>query len=233
MTRFATLQEIQTKIWDGEYRGPDGAVALHKYRYHKTPKGRRRDREMICYAVTLYSARRVMNVVPLYKPLLKKLINQIAPLAREGNADALDVLSTHLLWVSGLTHGVSIPDTCEAGIAAGEAAALGLEVSEGEERGGHTRALLLLTYADICVRNGGKAHSVQYLIEAAFRARHIKDANQKARVYRKLAYLWGRQHWNPFLAAYFLVKCRQVQGVSADVIAKNDPRVTAQHGANV
>ncbi|MBU2103625.1 hypothetical protein KJ848_01485 [Patescibacteria group bacterium] len=174
-----------------------------------------------------------MDVIPAYRLLVPALVAQVPELSREQNADALDVLSTHLLWWSDQDARVPIMDRVFAGIAASEACLLGLEASENEAEGGHTRALLLLTYVDLCIRVGQGQWSLQYLIEAARRAGSIRDPNERARVYRKLAYLWGRKLLNPFAAAYFLARCYLVKGVSADVVSKNDPFKLLRLKANV
>ena len=226
MTRFATLKEIKAKTWAGDHAGPDGAAALHQYRFSKTPKGPRRDRELVPYAVTLYSARKDVDVTRLYEPLVPKLIDRISPAFYEKNADALDVISTHLAWWAQLQRAKLSMLQIRAKFAAEEACLLGFELTESEPLGEHTRTLLLLTYVDLQILHGRWKFALPYLFEATGRARHITDPNHRARAYRKLAYIWCLRLKlfgfvpDPF-GLWFLFRARTVPGIAADVKSKN------------
>lgn len=221
MTRFASQDEINQKILNGEYTGPDGAVALHWHRFKKTPKGRRRNRERVKLATTLYSARKKMQVLKDFRGFIEPLIAHVSVAFDAGNVDALDSISTQLAWWSGVERDCYPVQKHMAECAAIETCELGLELTELEPLGGHTRALIALTYADLLFRTGAhQSHILGCVYVAEVRAMCIKDPNQKARAYRRLAHLWFFRLRHPIGLWYFL-KARNVPGIAADVKAKN------------
>lgn len=211
MTQYTDESEAQLSdlTWNGEH---ERAIALAHERYEEEPHS-----GLFPYAVALYSARKEIDVVEAFKGLVEPLIVRITESFDEGDVDGLDVIATHLWWVQ-RTRGFHLIPQIKARLAAIKAARLGLELTEDYLSGEHTRALLALSYAQMGVDQPRK-----WLKEAEELAPHIRDPNQKARVYRKLGYV-QLTRLNLRGGIRNLVRSERVPGIAADVRAKNPLR---------
>lgn len=142
--------------------------------------------------------------------LRRGLIGAVAPLFDARDADKLDVVATVLADINAE----------DAQIAAMEAAQLGIEISEGEPGGEHTRALLLLTYATLLFRRPWRSAAWEAVEEAEAYGMLADDPNQKARIFRKAAHLYLR-HGRPFSGIRCLLALRSIPDLAPDVAAKN------------
>lgn len=204
--------EIAELVWAGKHAEATEAA----YRAYKADP-----ENLVMYASTLYSARLVGPVHARLEGLADLLIEKIPTLSKPSDADALDVISTVLLWTAENTTTPSLAE--KAALAATEAAQYGLELAYEEPVTKHAYALLLLTYSQTLFRlkkAGADRAAFAALRECGERAALILDANQQARVYRKLAYLYYTKR-RYLRTAWFLVRMKCVRGVAPDVKAKN------------
>lgn len=169
------------RIWKGDPK----AVAEQRERR------RRGELSLTEWASTLYSYQHISqyecDLINIAWELEYETKPEEAPafasgLTAEKAADRADVLSTILL---ALSHDRAFCKESKELLHAAAARALrfGLRQTEHEPHGEHTRALLQLTEFDLFPGR-------KYLLdEVAVRARHIRDTNQRERVYRKLGVL--------------------------------------------
>lgn len=205
------LEEIKRKIWDGEYLGPTGALALHE-RLWGTLSREEQQEQVIPYAVTLYSARQVTDVRGRFQEIVDFLMRRIRRAYAEKDANALDTLSTHFLWWAKqdprfFSHYRQV---------AFEVAQNGVEYTEHEPKGAHTGALLRTTLASMLPAG----EPARWLLgQAAERALWIADANQKVRVYKRLAAGYAKQ-LRPFVALRCYLRALAVPGAGKDAKSK-------------
>jgi hypothetical protein len=175
---------------------------------------------LLPYAVTLYSARKKVDVHRDFEPLVPDLVSLIAMLFVQKNADGLDAVSTHLAWWASQKD-TSMFEQIWCDYAAFEACYLGLELTMYEADTAHTRTLILLTFAALLKKRGGEGGlRKKYLNEATQRARYVLDPNHRVRIYRRLAHAYVLGNMNPF-GLWFLIKARSVRGTAPDVQAKS------------
>ncbi len=208
-----TIKEIKEKTLKGQHDGVNGAVFLHLTKYRKNPR-----RELVRFASTLYSARLAMNIDQWFAPLVPRLVKRVSYSFDNKNAEELDVISTVLSWWGKRK---DIRDWTIVKTAV-EAADLGIEAAEHEEDGGHSYSLLCTTADDLLVFGGWfrAFFYLDYLKSAAQRADAIRNPDQKARVYRRLAR--GCLVRLRFVrGALYLQKARSVPNISPDVQDKN------------
>lgn len=134
----------------------------------------------------------------------------------EEQADLADVLSTWFEWMSRcgeLTRGERV---VVLGVAQ-SVCARGLSIPGSRL---HTWCLLRLTYARLLYSEKNIPFTRRYLVGTSSFARAIEDANQRARVYRKLGLLF-RLAGMPFSGIYWGVRACLVFGVPMQVRAKS------------
>lgn len=178
------VDAINGRTWEGDPK----AVGEQWERWRKG------ELSLTVWASTLYSYRHIhqykCDLINIAWELECETRPEEAPafangLTAEKAADHADVLSTVLLALS------RDRAFCEESsellhAAAARALCFGLRQTEHEPHGEHTRALLQLTEFDLFPGR-------KYLLdEVAVRARHIRDTNQRERVYRKLGVLARR-----------------------------------------
>jgi hypothetical protein len=186
-------QEYSKRVWEGD----PTTVAEAKAKHESDPAG-----QLIPLAVALYSFRtnqHFANELLALRPQIiayaveytKKPLNDDSPKAR---ANKSDVLSTYLEWMSRRSE-LSEEDQADTAYEARCVCQHGiLTAQEVLEQTDHTLCLLLLTLAHLDIHEKHFTPARKYLDEVATSARHIADANQKARVYRKLGYLYRKCH---------------------------------------
>ncbi|KND50575.1 MAG: hypothetical protein AB202_03780 [Parcubacteria bacterium C7867-007] len=216
---MASFQEAELGqlIWNGEY---EEAFDVAEARFKAEPLT-----GLVPFAVTLYSWWQREKGDKLlrtrierdYAHLIHPLTERVSLAFDSADADTLDVISTHMTWWGYVVEGY---DTVKARIVAHEAVDLGLELTENEPREKHTRTLLILTKAALLFHTHNKGPAIRFLGDAAARAPFITDVNQRSRVYRKLAFYYGRC-LRPFKAFQFFAAARSVPGIAPDVRAKN------------
>ena len=193
--------DIGKKIWAGEF---DEALRLARKAYLKNPGA-----TLVMYASTLYSARKdekCLSEIRERMPfLVSPLIEKIDRLSGEGDADALDVISTILLWWSLLKPAFNedVQDDLRKNSLC--AVKKGLELVKGNPSSQHPRHLLSLTYAWLLLIAEDprqRKDGLWYLQTASRQARHVPDRNQRRRIYRKSAYLYY-QYGHPFTAGWY------------------------------
>jgi hypothetical protein len=178
------------RVWGGD----STTVAEARRLYTQDP-----DEWLIRYAVALYSFRakpRFAEELLWLRPPLLKRAQQVLEAAMRGDlalslANKVDVLSTHLAWMSrqdGLGGSKRREVRAVALRLCEEATSLIVNVPPGH----HTLALIRLTHAELLFEDDEETAGRSYLNGVARKARGITDANQRARVMRKLGALLRR-----------------------------------------
>lgn len=186
-------QEYGKRVWSGDRT----TVAEAKAKYESDPEG-----ELIPLAVVLYSFRdkkHCANELLALRPQIieyainyaKKPHNDDAP---KTQADKADVLATHLEWMSRRSE-LSIEEQQETAYEARRMCQHGIHVLHvAREKPGHTLCLLWLTFARLCINEKQFSRAREYLTEVETSVVYIADANQQARVCRKLGFLYRKCH---------------------------------------
>jgi hypothetical protein len=175
---------------------------------------------LVMCASTLYSARKdIPGIQDWFEPLVYPLSERIEFEFEAGNADALDVIASTLLWWGWV---VKEGDWLHAREASRKALNLGLKLTQDEPYGLHTRMLLQLTFADMLFRTHNRRFGMLHLKEAARHAFAIRDPDQRSRVFRKAGWLYFMQgHFKTGIALY--LQARSVPGIALSTQRKNFP----------
>lgn len=187
-------KEWSRRVWGGD----PTTVAEARKEYERNPKNAK---QLIRYAVALYSFRqheRFAKELLMLRPWLLHRAHlglETAILAKSDAAltvaDEYDVLSTHLAWMSrqdGLEDSKRREIRAVALRLCEEVTSLIVNVPPGH----HTLPLIRLTHAELLFEDGEETAGRSHLNGVARRARDITDANQRARVMRKLGALLRR-----------------------------------------
>lgn len=235
MNTQTAASKLNADIWNGNYWGPDGALARGKVKYDAS---RKRIGDAIPWMSLLYSA--LGNVLPGAKKGEWRSIRyaawciwQLRPLVQRfamagdaweynlPSADQGDVASAVLLKWS------SIPVLGWGWYAdAARRYALMAYHKSADEEGGHTHALVALTLARICLRMNDWDTAKGYLAEAESQVGSIASANQRSRVYRGIAEVTlqatRRSVVGMMKALDLLDAADATPGIGDDVRVKND-----------
>ena len=190
---------MKNKTWSARVWGGDpSTVAEARKAYEQEPEDAAR---LVKYAVALYSFRskgRFAEELLVLRPWLLRrawaLLKMERPTESEQVrkfANEVDVLSTHLAWVSRqpqLASGVRR----EAHNIAVELCREGLEILWKRGMSGHSRLLIGLTRAELFLDDGEEWMARGELIDIEHEIREVQDAKQKVRIMRKLGTLWRR-----------------------------------------
>jgi hypothetical protein len=197
MTVRTNQRTLNQRIWAGD---PKAVIAARKkYRTN-------RHTEFVPFMSTLYSFSSIPELRTellthrhrLYaraKSIIGADFPDTNPLLRR-MADQANVVSTILVWMSQCRE-LEAEERKEIIRLAFEITQKGVQLEEciPEELRGHTYCLLLLTATEIVIileKPPERYPTSKYLKLVSERALHIPDANQRARVYRKLGMLYRK-----------------------------------------
>jgi hypothetical protein len=179
------------RVWAGD----PATVAEARATYRSNPEG-----GLIPLAVALYSFRAkepfAMELLGLRPQLLARAQDLLGGTAytevpKRERADKADVLSTYLEWMTRECD-LSDEERDELQKIAIELCKYGMNVVADELHDHHTWFLLKLTMARLSLAKGWVQAALYDLTLVENQAHYITDANQRARVYRKLGLLYRK-----------------------------------------
>ena len=189
--------DIARQIWQGEYWGPDGAVAAARRRYESSE---RTGPDRAAWLSTTYSA--LNDLRPHLRALeweaVKRLFQVWGPWMEQvrhfyGQWDLLNTLG----YSADMTETVSRSLLARSRLpffrahyrrAASHFAMHAYERAGGEP-GGHTAVLAAITLAEVYFIEGRRGVAMNLMDEAVSLAKKITNQNQKSRAFRQLAAL--------------------------------------------
>jgi hypothetical protein len=208
-------KEYGNRVWAGD----PATVAEARIKYDAHPIG-----QLLPFAVALYSFRTnkkfADELLWLRSELVTNATNFMRTPAAQEYQDRADVLSTYFEWMSRQS-ALSANQRSELHELADQVCEYGIRcASGGRNRGEHTWYLLHLTAARLLINEKNYKEARDMLNRLTLDAPTIKDANQRARVYRKLGFLY-RMCMNPLSGFYWSIKACFVSGVPMAVRVKS------------
>jgi hypothetical protein len=205
------------RVWSGDPTTVDEA----RMRYRQDPGG-----ELLPFASVLYSFKHKSACAEELYGLRERLgakaryLYNNPPVQHDGHqfADQADMLATFLHWIGRASDDLGQRERFMVYAKKAISEGLGYAPSSGPRM--HTRALLFLTLAAIDLDQGERFNARVNLGCVVELAAEVQDANQRARVYRKLGLLL-RKSGSWFEGMRWSIRACWLSGLPRDVRFKN------------